>query len=113
MSTPVVPLKGGISESEGSVLITISKQAKEFLEYVYEEPLIDIQQENPMLYRHVEGLATVVRLRQQLKSLRAYLFSCRAAVAEDLRRSIKLKAGLAYEDRSSGEASEKEIIAFD
>ncbi|XP_062972183.1 pleckstrin homology domain-containing family M member 3 [Elgaria multicarinata webbii] len=66
----------------------VSKQAKEFLEYVYEEPLIDIQQENPMLYRHVEPLGTVVRLRQQLKSLRAYLFSCRAAVAEDLRRRI-------------------------
>ncbi|NXP24477.1 PKHM3 protein, partial [Scytalopus superciliaris] len=66
----------------------VSKQAKEFLEYVYEEPLIDIQQENPMLYKHVEPLATVVRLRQQLKSLRAYLFSCRAAVAEDLRRRI-------------------------
>ncbi|XP_042316382.1 pleckstrin homology domain-containing family M member 3 [Sceloporus undulatus] len=66
----------------------VSKQAKEFLEYVYEEPLIDIQQENAMLYRHVEPLATVVRLRQQLKSLRAYLFSCRAAVAEDLRRRI-------------------------
>ncbi|NWX88602.1 PKHM3 protein, partial [Nothoprocta pentlandii] len=66
----------------------VSKQAKEFLEYVYEEPLIDIQQENPMLYQHVEPLATVVRLRQQLKSLRAYLFSCRAAVAEDLRRRI-------------------------
>ncbi|XP_030884082.1 pleckstrin homology domain-containing family M member 3 isoform X3 [Leptonychotes weddellii] len=65
----------------------VSKQAKEFLEYVYEEPLIDIQQENPMLYRHAEPLATVVRLRQRLKSLRAYLFSCRAAVAEDLRRS--------------------------
>uniref|UniRef100_A0A8D0GIZ6 Pleckstrin homology domain-containing family M member 3 n=1 Tax=Sphenodon punctatus TaxID=8508 RepID=A0A8D0GIZ6_SPHPU len=66
----------------------VSKQAKEFLEYVYEEPLIDIQQENPMLYRHVEPLTTVVRLRQQLKSLRAYLFSCREVVAEDLRRSF-------------------------
>ncbi|KAM5228731.1 pleckstrin homology domain-containing family M member 3 [Ctenodactylus gundi] len=66
----------------------VSKQAKEFLEYVYEEPLIDIQQENPMLYLHAEPLATVVRLRRRLKSLRAYLFSCRAAVAEDLRRRI-------------------------
>ncbi|KAF6362003.1 pleckstrin homology domain containing M3 [Rhinolophus ferrumequinum] len=66
----------------------VSKQAKEFLEYVYEEPLIDIQQDNPMLYRHAEPLATVVRLRQRLKSLRAYLFSCRAAVAEDLRRRV-------------------------
>ncbi|KAM8933995.1 pleckstrin homology domain-containing family M member 3 [Pelodytes ibericus] len=66
----------------------VSKQAKEFLEYVFEEPLIDVQQENPLLYRHVEALAHVVRLRQQLKSLRAYLFSCRAVVAEDLRRRI-------------------------
>ncbi|KAK2108567.1 Pleckstrin y domain-containing M member 3, partial [Saguinus oedipus] len=67
----------------------VSKQAKEFLEYVYEEPLIDIQQENAMLYHHAEPLAAVLRLRQRLKSLRAYLFSCRAAVAEDLRRSLR------------------------
>ncbi|XP_067844180.1 pleckstrin homology domain-containing family M member 3 [Heptranchias perlo] len=66
----------------------VSKQAKEFLEYVSEEPLIDVQQDNPQLYGHVEALATVLRLRQQLKSLRAYLFSCRASVAEDLRRRI-------------------------
>ncbi|XP_068429268.1 pleckstrin homology domain-containing family M member 3 isoform X2 [Clinocottus analis] len=66
----------------------VSKQAKEFLEFVYEEPLLDVQQLNPCLYEHVEPLSTVLRLRQQLQSLRAYLFSCRATVAEDLRRRI-------------------------
>ncbi|XP_018587913.1 pleckstrin homology domain-containing family M member 3 isoform X1 [Scleropages formosus] len=66
----------------------VSKQAKEFLEFVYEEPLLDVQQLNPCLYEHCEALAAVLRLRQQLQSLRAYLFSCRAAVAEDLRRRI-------------------------
>lgn len=66
----------------------VSKQAKEFLEFVYEEPLLDIQQLNPCLYEHCESLSTVLRLRQQLQSLRAYLFSCRATVAEDLRRRI-------------------------
>ncbi|KAF7648131.1 hypothetical protein LDENG_00161270 [Lucifuga dentata] len=64
----------------------VSKQAKEFLEFVYEEPLLDVQQLNPCLYEHCEPLSAVLRLRQQLQSLRAYLFSCRAAVAEDLRR---------------------------
>uniref|UniRef100_A0A3Q4GGP7 Pleckstrin homology domain containing, family M, member 3 n=1 Tax=Neolamprologus brichardi TaxID=32507 RepID=A0A3Q4GGP7_NEOBR len=64
----------------------VSKQAKEFLEFVYEEPLLDIQQLNPCLYEHCEPLSIVLRLRQQLQSLRAYLFSCRATVAEDLRR---------------------------
>lgn len=66
----------------------VSKQAKEFLEFVYEEPLLDVQQLNPCLYEHCEPLSTVLRLRQQLQSLRAYLFSCRATVAEDLRRRI-------------------------
>ncbi|XP_062258792.1 pleckstrin homology domain-containing family M member 3 [Platichthys flesus] len=66
----------------------VSKQAKEFLEFVYEEPLLDIQQLNPCLYEHCEPLSTVLRLRQRLQSLRAYLFSCRATVAEDLRRRI-------------------------
>ncbi|XP_070832647.1 pleckstrin homology domain-containing family M member 3 [Chaetodon trifascialis] len=66
----------------------VSKQAKEFLEFVYEEPLLDVQQLNPCLYEHCEALSTVLRLRQQLQSLRAYLFSCRATVAEDLRRRI-------------------------
>lgn len=53
---------------------------------MYEEPLLDVQQLNPCLYEHCEPLSTVLRLRQQLQSLRAYLFSCRATVAEDLRR---------------------------
>ncbi|KAB5576804.1 hypothetical protein PHYPO_G00202730 [Pangasianodon hypophthalmus] len=66
----------------------VSKQAKEFLEFIYEEPLLDVQQLNPGLYEHSEPLAVVLKLRQQLKSLRAYLFSCRATVAEDLRRRI-------------------------
>uniref|UniRef100_A0A3Q4BVL8 Uncharacterized protein n=1 Tax=Mola mola TaxID=94237 RepID=A0A3Q4BVL8_MOLML len=66
----------------------VSKQAKEFLEFVYEEPLLDVQQLNPCLYEHCEPLSTVLCLRQQLQSLRAYLFSCRATVAEDLRRRI-------------------------
>uniref|UniRef100_A0A673H7Z1 Pleckstrin homology domain-containing family M member 3-like n=1 Tax=Sinocyclocheilus rhinocerous TaxID=307959 RepID=A0A673H7Z1_9TELE len=66
----------------------VSKQAKEFLEFVYEEPLLDVQQLNPCLYVHCEALAAVLKLRQQLQSLRAYLFSCRATVAEDLRRRI-------------------------
>ncbi|XP_036427629.1 pleckstrin homology domain-containing family M member 3 [Colossoma macropomum] len=66
----------------------VSKQAKEFLEFIYEEPLLDVQQLNPCLYEHSEPLAAVLKLRQQLQSLRAYLFSCRATVAEDLRRRI-------------------------
>lgn len=68
------------------VFLKVSKQAKEFLEFVYEEPLLDVQQLNPCLYEHCEPLSIVLRLRQQLQSLRAYLFSCRATVAEDLRR---------------------------
>ncbi|XP_072301386.1 pleckstrin homology domain-containing family M member 3 [Eucyclogobius newberryi] len=66
----------------------VSKQAKEFLEFVYEEPLLDVQRLNPCLYDHSEALSSVLRLRQQLQSLRAYLFNCRATVAEDLRRRI-------------------------
>ncbi|XP_061548917.1 pleckstrin homology domain-containing family M member 3 [Phycodurus eques] len=66
----------------------VSKQAKEFLEFVYEEPLLDVQQLNGGLYEHCEPLSAVLRLRQQLQSLRAYLFSCRATIAEDLRRRI-------------------------
>lgn len=66
----------------------VSKQAKEFLEFVYEEPLLDVKQLNPCLYQHCEALATVLTLRQRLQSLRAYLFSCRAAIAEDLRRRM-------------------------
>lgn len=68
------------------IVVQVSKQAKEFLEFVYEEPLLDVQQLNPCLYEHCEALAGVLKLRQQLQSLRAYLFSCRATVAEDLRR---------------------------
>uniref|UniRef100_A0A673XP03 Pleckstrin homology domain containing M3 n=1 Tax=Salmo trutta TaxID=8032 RepID=A0A673XP03_SALTR len=52
--------------------------------FVYEEPLLDVQQLNPCLYEHCEGLAAVLRLRQQLHG--AYLFNCLADITEDLCR---------------------------
>ncbi len=79
----------------------VSKQAKEFLEFVYEEPLLDVQQLNPCLYEHCDPLAAVLKLRQQLQSLRAYLFSCRATVAEDLRRRWAIPKSRNRKDRES------------
>ncbi len=79
----------------------VSKQAKEFLEFVFEEPLLDVQQLNPCLYEHCEALAAILKLRQQLQSLRAYLFSCRATVAEDLRRRWAMPKSRNRKDRAS------------
>lgn len=78
------------------VLCQVSEQAKEFLEFVYEEPLLDVHQLNPCLYQHCEPLSIVLRLRQQLQSLRAYLFSCRATIAEDLRRRYEETFGFPH-----------------
>ncbi|KAK7938548.1 hypothetical protein WMY93_001874 [Mugilogobius chulae] len=86
-STDCTDQRGFIGEKGNDKDLTqVSKQAKEFLEFVYEEPLLDVQRLNPCLYDHSEALSSVLRLRQQLQSLRAYLFNCRATVAEDLRR---------------------------
>lgn len=66
----------------------VSKHTKIFLQQIEQEPLFNIHEQNPKLYQVVDEAAEIMALRTQLGYLRAYLFTCRESVAEDLRKRI-------------------------
>ncbi|UYV65068.1 hypothetical protein LAZ67_3003034, partial [Cordylochernes scorpioides] len=67
---------------------TISKQGRQFLEKVENDPLMDMKALNPLIYAVIPEMATLQKLRVKLGFLRSYLFTCRESVAEELRKKI-------------------------
>ncbi|KAK8740633.1 hypothetical protein OTU49_003003 [Cherax quadricarinatus] len=59
-----------------------------WLAAIHHQPLIDLRTLNPKLYCHVEDLAEMQMLRTQLLYVRAYLFTCRSGVGEQLRKML-------------------------
>ncbi|XP_074655297.1 pleckstrin homology domain-containing family M member 1-like isoform X2 [Tubulanus polymorphus] len=66
----------------------VSKDSKCFLLQIQEEPMLNIEEINPKLYSHVEEMNELKALREQLMSLKAYLFTCQQSVADELRKKI-------------------------
>ncbi len=59
----------------------MSKKAKNFLEKIYNEPVITLESLNPQLFeRSSSQLAKIKRLRFKLYNCRVYISSCRFAV---------------------------------
>lgn len=59
-----------------------------WLSAIHHQPLIDLRTVNPKLYCHVDDLAEMQMLRTQLLYVRAYLFTCRSDVGEQLRKML-------------------------
>ncbi|PAV76957.1 hypothetical protein WR25_18755 isoform B [Diploscapter pachys] len=58
-------------------------------EYVAnEKAVIDIQKVNPQLYKRIPVMANILRLREKLRLISMYLFTCRESVAEDFKKRI-------------------------
>ncbi|XP_030842426.1 pleckstrin homology domain-containing family M member 1 isoform X2 [Strongylocentrotus purpuratus] len=66
----------------------VAKHTKSFLQQIEAMPLIDIAQTNSSLYKAVQELEEVKGVRMQLKYLKAYLFTCKQSVAEELKKRV-------------------------
>ncbi|XP_022090178.1 run domain Beclin-1-interacting and cysteine-rich domain-containing protein-like isoform X2 [Acanthaster planci] len=66
----------------------VAVHTKLFLQQIEEMPLIEVKECNMSLYKASSELANVLRVRTQLKYLKAYLFTCKQSVAEGLRKRI-------------------------
>ncbi|XP_041479858.1 uncharacterized protein LOC121427500 isoform X2 [Lytechinus variegatus] len=66
----------------------VAKHTKSFLQQIEAMPLIDIAETNPSLYKAVPELEEVKGVRMQLKYLKAYLFTCKQSVAEELKKRV-------------------------
>ena len=60
-------------------LFAVSRTSREILIAMHNRPCLDVEALNPELFQHVEELAELRRLRQQLRRMLSFLFSCRFA----------------------------------
>ncbi|XP_034251665.1 pleckstrin homology domain-containing family M member 1 isoform X2 [Thrips palmi] len=67
---------------------TVSKRAASFLSEIQHHPLLDLKSLNPFLYLTVDEVSELQKLRNQLNLLRAYLFTCREPVIEELQKMV-------------------------
>ncbi|XP_049804747.1 run domain Beclin-1-interacting and cysteine-rich domain-containing protein isoform X1 [Schistocerca nitens] len=66
----------------------VSVKSAAFLADVQHHPLLDLKVLNPRLYLAIEEMTQLQTLRIQLNLLRAYLFTCREPVIEDLQKHV-------------------------
>ncbi|KAK3932524.1 Pleckstrin homology domain-containing family M member 3 [Frankliniella fusca] len=66
----------------------VSKKAAEFLSEVQHHPILDFKSLNPYLYLTVQEVAELQKLRNKLNLLRAYLFTCREPIIEELQKMV-------------------------
>ena len=64
----------------------VSKKAKNFLEKIYNEPVITLESLNPQLFERASTFAKIKKLRLKLYNCRVYINSCRFAV--ELKKSL-------------------------
>lgn len=67
---------------------SVSKRAASFLSEIQHHPLLDLKNLNPFLYLTVDEVSELQNLRNQLNLLRAYLFTCREPVIEELQKLV-------------------------
>jgi hypothetical protein len=60
-------------------LYSVSRTSREILIAMHSRPCLDVEALNPELFQHVEEMAELRRLRQQLRRMLSFLFSCRFA----------------------------------
>lgn len=66
------------------VFVKVCKKALWLLAHIEQEPLLNLEQLNPELVEHAESMAEAHRLRQQLRLLGDYLFTCRSGACKKL-----------------------------
>ncbi|CAG9828436.1 unnamed protein product [Diabrotica balteata] len=88
MSTELVQIPARIIHNWDFKAYQISKKGINYLNEVKDHPIIDFKVLNPYIYGVVEEMANLQILRNQLNFLRAYLFTCREPVIEELQKQM-------------------------
>lgn len=67
----------------------VSRQAKQFLALLRNKPVLDLEKLNPHLFKFVEELSTVKKLRGDILLMKRYLGTCRAAQETRMLRQLE------------------------
>ncbi|XP_060515935.1 uncharacterized protein LOC132695600 [Cylas formicarius] len=66
----------------------VSQKSFDYINEIKDHPVIDLKIVNPFIYGAVEEMAELQKLRNQLNFLRAYLYTCRKPVIEQLQKQM-------------------------
>ncbi|XP_063600198.1 pleckstrin homology domain-containing family M member 3-like [Penaeus indicus] len=88
----------------------VCKRNASWLSAVQHQPLINLRTVNPKLYCHIDDLAEMQMLRTQLLYVRAYLFTCKTGVGEELRKLLWPREHL-YEHVHLYSVSDLQLVA--
>lgn len=69
-------------------LYPVSQKSFSYINEIKDHPVIDFKVLNPFIYGTVEEMAQLLILRNQLNFLRAYLYTCREPVIEQLQKQM-------------------------
>lgn len=67
----------------------VSRQAKQFLLLMKSKPVLHLEKLNPHLFKFVEELSTVKKLREDLLTMKQYLSTCRSAQESRILRQLE------------------------
>ncbi|KAJ8930045.1 hypothetical protein NQ314_017210 [Rhamnusium bicolor] len=88
MSTDLVSIPARIIHNWDFKTYPISQKGLNYLNDIQDHPTIDFKLLNPYIYSMVEDMAQLQILRNQLNFLRAYLYTCREPIIEQLQKKM-------------------------
>ncbi|CAH1980518.1 unnamed protein product [Acanthoscelides obtectus] len=88
MSFEQIPVPARIIHNWDFKAYPVSKRGSKYIDEIKDCPVIDFKVLNPYIYSVVEEMAQLQTLRNQLNFLRAYLYTCREPVIEQLQKMM-------------------------
>jgi hypothetical protein len=88
MSPEDIPIPARIIHNWDFKPYPVSQKAFNYINEIKDHPTIDFKVSNPYVYGIVEEMAQLQILRNQLNFLRAYLYTCREPIIEQLQKQM-------------------------
>lgn len=88
ISKDEIPIPARIIHNWDFKVYQVSEKALKYIEEIKDHPVIDFKTANPYIYTAVEEMAKLQILRNQLNYLRAYLYTCREPIIEELQKQM-------------------------
>lgn len=91
MSSQSIPIPAKIVHNWDFKPYPVSEKSYNYLNEIKYNAVIDLKMLNPHIYEVVDSMAQLQSLRNQLNFLRAYLYTCREPIIEQLQKLICAK----------------------
>lgn len=88
MSIELISIPAKIIHNWDFKTYPVSQKSYNYINEIKNNPVIDFKTSNPYIYTIVDEMAQLQNLRNQLNFLRAYLYTCREPIIEELQKQM-------------------------